>query len=181
MQHGHWARWVPWPHHQVPDLVNALSQHDDHLRIYAAEALASIGPAGAAATPTLAKALHDPVAGVRWAACEALAAMGPPAAPAVPRLIAALKDEFLFVRICAAGALGNIGVKAAAAVDPLRAAAAELTMRDEALWALARITGTASQLPSAQPDAAALAPLAVASTTETPDERGAVCAPRDRR
>ena len=153
----------------VPDLIRALAQRDDHLRIYAAEALASIGPAAAAATPALANALQDPVAGVRWAACEALAAMGPPAAPAVPRLIAAMKDEFLLVRICAAGALGNIGTKAEAALDPLRAATADLTLRDEALWALARITGTAPKPHSAQPEAAAFAPpaVAVASTNET--------------
>ncbi|MCX6874285.1 MAG: PQQ-binding-like beta-propeller repeat protein [Verrucomicrobia bacterium] len=142
----------------VPDLVRALSHHDEHLRIYAAEALASIGPEAAAATPALAKALDDAVAGGRWAACEALAAIGPPAAPAVPRLIDALKDEFLLVRICAAGALGNIGAKAAAALDPLRAAAADPSLHAEAVWALERITGTAPKRPSAQLDAAAVAP-----------------------
>ena len=150
----------------VPDLVRALSYRDDSLRIYAAEALASIGPAAAAATPALTKLLAEPVAGVRWAACEALAAMGPAAAPAVPRLIGALKDEFLLVRICAAGALGHIGAKAAAAIEPLRAAAADPTLRTEALWALERITGTAPQRPSPGPAAAASAPAAAAALTD---------------
>jgi outer membrane protein assembly factor BamB len=143
--------------------VGALADRDDHLRIYAAEALASIGPAAAAATPALAKALSDPVAGVRWAAGEALAAIGPSAAPAVPRLIEALNDEFLYVRICAAGALGHIGPNAAAAADPLRTAATDPAMRAEAEWALGKITGVASKRPAAAPIAPSAAAGAPAS------------------
>jgi outer membrane protein assembly factor BamB/HEAT repeat protein len=125
-------------------LVNTLSHEDPYVRIYAAEALASIGPAAARATKALAEALGDPVAGVRWAACEALASIGPAAQSAVPQLIEALDDEFLYVRIFAAGALGSIGPKAQAARQALEAAANDPAMRDEAEWALSRITGSRS-------------------------------------
>jgi outer membrane protein assembly factor BamB len=109
--------------------------------VYAAEALASIGPMAAAATPDLARALTDPIPGVRWAACEALGSIGPAAHPAVPRLIGALKDYFLYVRMFAAGALGSIGPKAQAARDALRDAAKDPALRHEAEWALDRIAG----------------------------------------
>src|SRR5258705_2970559 len=115
--------------------------------MYAAEALATIGPKASAATRDLARALGDPIPGVRWAAGEALASIGPAAQSAVPQLIEALNDEFLYVRICAAGALGSIGLKAPkaqTAVEALRAAANDPTMRYEAEWALNRIAGVES-------------------------------------
>jgi len=46
-----------------------LSHDESYTRIYAAEALAAIGPAAAKAIPALSSALDDPVPGVRWAAC----------------------------------------------------------------------------------------------------------------
>ncbi|HEX7334021.1 MAG TPA: PQQ-binding-like beta-propeller repeat protein [Pyrinomonadaceae bacterium] len=126
-------------------LVQALLSHEEpHVRIYAGEALASIGPKAAPATKDLARALSDPVPGVRWAAGEALASIGPAAHSAVPQLIEALKDEFLYVRICAAGALGSIGPKAQAAKEALRAAANDPVMRHEVEWALNRIAGIES-------------------------------------
>jgi hypothetical protein len=135
------------------------------VRIYAAEALASIGPNAANATNALAEALRDPVPGVRWAACEALASIGPAAHPAVPALIEALKDEFLYVRIFAAGALGSIGAKAQAASEALRTAAADDRLRAEAGWALSRIAGIRSEEPVASP--AVSAPV-VPPTLPTP-------------
>ena len=114
-----WARGPAF----VGALVNALSHEEPYVRIYAAEALASIGPKAGAATRDLARAVGDPIPGVRWAACEALASIGPAAQSAVPQLIEALKDEFLYVRIFAAGALGSIGPKAQTAREALRAAA----------------------------------------------------------
>jgi len=122
-------------------LINTLEHDDPYVRIYAAEALASIGPMAAKSTEALAKALDDPIPGVRWAACEALASIGPAAQSAVPQLIDALKDEFLYVRIFAAGALGSIGPNAQPAREALRAASNDPAMRDEAEWALSRITG----------------------------------------
>jgi outer membrane protein assembly factor BamB/HEAT repeat protein len=122
-------------------LVRTLSHDDPYVRVYAAEALASIGPSAAGVTAALAKSLNDPMPGVRWAACEALASLGPAAQPAVPQLIEALHDEFLYVRIFAAGALGSIGPKAQAAEAALREAAKDPALRDEAEWALSRITG----------------------------------------
>ena len=125
-------------------LVTTLSHDDPYVRIYAAEALASIGPGAATATKALAQALADSVPGVRWAACEALASIGPAAQSAVPQLIQALQDEFLYVRIFAAGALGSIGPKAHAAKEALTTAAHDPVLRDEAEWALSRITGVPS-------------------------------------
>jgi outer membrane protein assembly factor BamB/HEAT repeat protein len=139
----------------VGALVTALSHADPHVRIYAAEALASIGPNAASATNALSVALGDPVPGVRWAACEALASIGPAAQSAVPRLIQALEDEFLYVRIFAAGALGSIGPKAHAAREALNAAASDPALRDEAEWALSRITGVKAADPVASPVAPA--------------------------
>jgi outer membrane protein assembly factor BamB len=129
----------------VGALVKTLSHENPYVRIYAAEALASIGPKAGAATRELAKALADPIPGVRWAACEALASIGPAADSAVPQLIEALHDEFLYVRIFAARALGSIGPKARTARQTLRAAANDPTLREEAEWALNRIAGVESQ------------------------------------
>jgi outer membrane protein assembly factor BamB len=150
----------------VPQLVRALSHEDRLVRLYVAEALASIGPNAAAATPDLAKALHDPIPGVRWAACEALASIGPPAAPAVPDLLEALKDEFLYVRICAAGALGSIGSKTQAVLVALKAAANDPAMRSEVEWALHQITDAApggSSASSAMPEEGASQEVPVSS------------------
>ena len=129
----------------VRALVRALSHEEPHVRIYAAEALASIGPKASAATKNLARALDDPIPGVRWAAGEALAGIGPAAQSAVSQLIEALKDEFLYVRICAAGALGSIGPKAQPAREALRAAANDPVLRYEVEWALNRIAGVESE------------------------------------
>ena len=133
----------------VSALVKTLLSHDDpYVRIYAAEALASIGPKAAAATKDLASALGDPIPGVRWAAGEALSSIGPAASSAVPQLIEALKDKFLYVRICAASALGSIGPNAHAASDALRTAAKDPALRSEAEWALNRIAGVKSEKPN---------------------------------
>jgi outer membrane protein assembly factor BamB len=128
----------------VGALIGTLSHEDAYVRVYAAEALATIGPLAAPATNALAKALDDPAPGVRWAACEALAGIGPAAQAAVPQLIEALTDEFLYVRIFAAGALGSIGPRAQSAREALKAAAVDPSLRDEAEWALARIAGVKS-------------------------------------
>ena len=135
----------------VRALVTTLSHREDYTRVYAAEALASIGPMAAAATHDLANALADPSPGVRWAACEALGSIGPAAQSAVPQLIGALEDEFLYVRIFAAGALGSIGPKAQAAREALTAAARDPALRQEAEWALDRISGVTSGAPHVAP------------------------------
>lgn len=129
----------------IPALVRALSHEEPHVRIYAAEALASIGPKASAATKDLATALNDPVPGVRWSAGEALGSIGPAAQSAVPQLIEALNDKFLYVRICAAGALGNIGPRAQTAREALRAAANDPALRNDAEWALKKISGVESE------------------------------------
>jgi outer membrane protein assembly factor BamB/HEAT repeat protein len=132
----------------VAALVTTLSHEDPYVRIYAAEALASMGPKAGAAVKDLATALGDPIPGVRWAAGEALAGIGPAAQLAVPQLIEALKDEFLYVRICAAEALGSIGPKAHTAREALIASAHEPALRDQAEWALNRISGIESGKPA---------------------------------
>jgi len=149
----------------VGALVQTLTHEDPYVQIYAAEALATIGPNAAAATNDLARALSDPTPGVRWAACEALAGIGPAAAAAVPRLTDALRDEYLYVRIFAAGALGSIGPQARTAVEPLKVATQDPALRDEAEWALSRITGVASEPPV---DSRVAPAPAVALTLDTP-------------
>jgi outer membrane protein assembly factor BamB len=136
----------------VGALVNTLSHEDPYVRVYAAEALASVGPNAARATHALAEALADPIPGVRWAACEALARIGPAAHSAVPQLIKALEDEFLYVRIFAAGALGSIGPKAEPAREALRTAANDPALLNEAEWALSRIAGVKPEEPVASHD-----------------------------
>src|SRR4030095_16690282 len=51
----------------------------------------------------------------------------------------------------AAGALGSIGPKAQSARDALRAAASDAKLREEAEWALSRITGVKAEEPVASP------------------------------
>jgi outer membrane protein assembly factor BamB len=67
----------------------------------------------------------------------------------VPQLVEALEDEFLYVRIFAAGALGSIGPKAQKARQALSAATNDPALRDEAKWALSKITGLKSEEPVA--------------------------------
>jgi len=82
----------------------------------------------------------------------------------VPQLIEALDDEFLYVRIFAAGALGSIGPKALAARDALKTAATDPRLRDDAEWALSRITGVKSE----ESAAATVAPASsLAQSAET--------------
>jgi outer membrane protein assembly factor BamB/HEAT repeat protein len=149
----------------VGALVRTLSHEEQYVRIYLAEALASIGPNAAAATTDLARALSDPVPGVRWAACEALASIGPAAQSAVPALIKALNDEFLYVRIFAAEALGSIGPKAHAAREALREAANDPALRNDAEWALNRISGVKSEQPIVSPVTASSIAAEPAMTT----------------
>ena len=169
MPHVPWAPWARGPAPSVSALVKALSHEEPHVRLYAAEALASIGPKAAKATKDLARAVGDPIPGVRWAACEALASIGPAAQPAVPQLIEALKDEFLYVRICAAGALGSIGPKAQTAREALRVAANDPALRHEAEWALNRIAGVESGEPVVSPlvPAAPVAPQPQTTVAQT--------------
>ncbi len=149
----------------VAALVATLAHDDPDVRIYAAEALASIGPTAAKATVALADLLSDPTPGVRWAACEALASIGQAAQAAVPQLIDLLDDEFLYVRIFAAGALGSIGPKSQPAVEALKTAAAQdPALRDEATWALSRITGVKPAAPATDVPAA----RSVAASITTP-------------
>ena len=121
MPHVPWALWARRQVRRYAPSSTTLSHEDPYVRVYAAEALATIGPKAGIATKDLAKALDDPIPGVRWAAAEALASIGPGAQSAVPRLIEALTDEFLYVRICAAGALGSLGPKAKMAREALTA------------------------------------------------------------
>jgi len=152
----------------VGALVKTLSSHEDpHVRVYAAEALASIGPKAGVATSALARALGDPIPGVRWAASEALASIGPAAQSAVPQLIDALKDKFLYVRICAARALGSIGPKALTAREALRTAANDPALRTEAEWALNRIAGIESREPVVSSPVSTLSVASQAETTLT--------------
>jgi hypothetical protein len=71
----------------VPYLIQGLQSPDVQQRRKAAEVLARIGPAAAAATEPLSRALSDPDEEVRRNAAIALGQIGPDAAGAVPRLM----------------------------------------------------------------------------------------------
>jgi HEAT repeat protein len=63
------------------------------LRNAAADEIAGLGPAAAAAVPALIEALDDPVAVVRFPVTVALAEIGPGAAAAVPRLKQMMEED----------------------------------------------------------------------------------------
>jgi HEAT repeat protein/lysophospholipase L1-like esterase len=80
------------------------------VRMAAAWALESLGPAATQAGPALAWALHsDSSTGVRSAAAEAIGAMGPAGREVVPALFDALGDPSEAVRSAVAQALARLG------------------------------------------------------------------------
>lgn len=89
-------------------------------KTYTLHKLAKMGPAGAAATPGLIRALNEEHPLHRYLAAEALGAIGPAAAPAVPALTERLNDPDDLVRTAAAEALAAINLSQApvSAKDP---------------------------------------------------------------
>ena len=68
----------------VPNLINALSDNDEDVRIAAAEALGKIGPEAKGAVPALIIVLGDSDHVMRNRTVEALGKIGPEAKEAIP-------------------------------------------------------------------------------------------------
>jgi HEAT repeat protein len=103
----------------VPELINALEDGNELVRMYVADALGGIGTPAAPAVPALIEAMRYPGVNsmeLRGSVIKALSKIG---SPAVPLLRKALKDKYLLVQIGAADALGEIGAIAAPAVPAL--------------------------------------------------------------
>jgi HEAT repeat protein len=112
----------------VPELIEALHDSEDIVRILAALALSKIGPDASEAVEALGKALSDPHPQVRMNSALALTKIGPAASPAIPQLIAAMQEPenrdivrpFLHsVRQQAAMALANFGAASRDAIPAL--------------------------------------------------------------
>jgi HEAT repeat protein len=107
----------------IKALIDALADPDRNVRYCSIVAIETIGPAAAAAVPSLIRLLKDSNdEGIRKAAARTLGAIGAAAKAAIPTLIEALDDKDLYVRFSAAHALGRIGPEAKAAVPALRKA-----------------------------------------------------------
>ena len=100
----------------VPHLIQVLSDENGPTRRMAAYALAAVG---APAVPALREALQHTEEAVRIEATYAFAQIGAPAAAALPVLIEHTKDPAVEVRRYLADAFGGIGPAAAPAVPAL--------------------------------------------------------------
>ena len=128
----------------VPHLIETLSDENGPTRRMAAYALAAVG---APAVPALSEALQHTEDAVRIEATYAFAQIGTPAETALPALIEHAKDPAVEVRRYLADAFGGIGPAAAPTVPAL----IEMLEHDEdkqarfeAALALAQIGPTAS-------------------------------------
>jgi HEAT repeat protein len=84
----------------------------EELRGVVVEELGRLGPAAAAAVPTLIEGLASPDVAVRWRAAAALGRVGPVARKAVPALTRALNDADPAVRRWAADSLRRVRAEA---------------------------------------------------------------------
>jgi hypothetical protein len=107
----------------VPDLVQALRDHDRFVRWAAARTLGKMGiTEPAIVVPSLARLLSDEDFDVRLSATAALDRFGPAAEAAVPDLVQATKASDAEIREAAIRTLGGIGTGAQPAVPALAAA-----------------------------------------------------------
>lgn len=90
----------------IETLINALSSHDDAVRVQARHSLVAIGKT---AVPSLVEALRDKNYLMRWEAAKALGEIGDP--QAAPALVNALEDEEFDVRWLAAKGLIEMNIK----------------------------------------------------------------------
>jgi hypothetical protein len=90
----------------LPALASCLTEEDAALRIYAADALANIGPA---AVPELITVLRSRYDEARQAAVRALSVIDPQVEDVVPTLVNCLRDIDVTVRLDAAAALVRAG------------------------------------------------------------------------
>jgi HEAT repeat protein len=115
----------------LPELIDAMSDSEDLVRILAALAISKIGPDAAPAVGVLAKGLKDNHPQVRINSALALTRIGPGASSAVPDLLEAMnrpenativRPFYHSVRQQVTAAFGHIGPGASAAIPALTAA-----------------------------------------------------------
>src|SRR5262249_5751833 len=92
----------------IPALVKTFKKDDPNARMWAAQALAFMGPDAKDAVSDLVGLLKDKDDRVRISAITALGQIGPDAKTAVPDLTEILKDRKEYLRIVAAMALMKI-------------------------------------------------------------------------
>ncbi len=101
----------------VPDIIAALHDENDAVRLHAVKALGEIGPV---AVPSLIPALNHQDQAVRCGAADALGSIGPRAKEAVPALVNLLSDQDYTITRHAASALGLIGPDVSALTEVAR-------------------------------------------------------------
>ena len=107
----------------VPDLVEALGDKQESVRLAAAQALAEIGAEAKPAVPVLIKLLSGPDLQLRRAAARALAHKELQTKDAIPALTELLKHEFPWLRAEAAVTLSKMGPETAKLAIPALTAA----------------------------------------------------------
>jgi HEAT repeat protein len=96
----------------IPDLINALRDKDDDVRMWAAIALGHIGPDAVSAVEPLVGLLKDEQnAQVISSAIRSLGEIGPGAKPALPILVAMVQNPGYPARVFATQAFWRIGPK----------------------------------------------------------------------
>lgn len=129
----------------VPDahaLAGQLASADVDVRRAAAERLAGMAEAAAAAATELVRACGDADEQVREQAVAALEDLGPPPADAIGRLVTFVAHGDPLVAYWATTLLGRAGEDAASAVPALAgclASATDLSVKQRAAWALGKI------------------------------------------
>ena len=109
----------------VPELVKALHDPSDDIRLDALEALVHCGPGVPGVIEAIAAAADDESQQVYWTVCNAAFKFGPQLKPAIPKLVARIrKDPGILDVPYAVRALGWIGVGSKEVIDALHAAAA---------------------------------------------------------
>jgi HEAT repeat protein len=120
----------------LPLFLEALRDEDVFVRWEAASAIATIGTAAEAASPTLVAMARSHDAARPWA-IRALGRIGPRAAAAAPVLVATLEDADATVRIESAIALGALGKSASEGIPALvRALGADRELKGAAARSL---------------------------------------------
>jgi HEAT repeat protein len=112
----------------VKGLQEALTDRDNTVRVFAAQALFLIERRGEELVPVLVGVMKDRDPGVRSRAANALGNMGDQARAAVPALNDALKDANPSLKLTAATALGKIGSPAVVAYANLQELAKDDTI-----------------------------------------------------
>ncbi len=96
----------------VDQMIHALSDGRNHVRINAARGLAALGGKGGRGAPNLGLACRDSAPAVRAEAAKALGKLGLEAMPAAPDLVGALSDVEEEVAEAAAATLDKLGAHA---------------------------------------------------------------------